>query len=85
MLIGSSCALTNNVLANFKLFGMNMFDLFDFVSSNILLPTGGILLAVFVGWVWGPERSPALSNNGTLTNAPTARVVFSCCAMCRRC
>lgn len=77
MLIGSSCALTNNVLANFKLFGLNMFDLFDFVSSNLLLPIGGILIALFVGWVWGLDKlTKALSNDGTLTNAKTARAVF---------
>jgi len=77
MVIGSSCALTNNVLAHFKLFGMNMFDLFDFVSSNLLLPIGGILIALFVGWVWGIDRfAQALSNNGTLTNAKTSRAVF---------
>jgi NSS family neurotransmitter:Na+ symporter len=77
MLLGSTCALTNNVLASFKLFGMNMFDLFDFVSSNVLLPLGGILLAIFVGWVWGGDRfSQALSNQGTLHNQATIRVVF---------
>ncbi len=77
MLLGSSCALTNNVLAEFKLFGMNMFDLFDFVSSNVLLPLGGILLAVFVGWVWGADKfGQALSNQGTLTNRTTIRIVF---------
>lgn len=77
MLLGSSCALTNNVLADFKLFGMNMFDLFDFVSSNVLLPLGGILLAVFVGWVWGADKfGQALSNQGTLGNRTTIRIVF---------
>ncbi|WP_332856683.1 sodium-dependent transporter [Duganella sp. S19_KUP01_CR8] len=77
MLLGSSCALTNNVLAEFKLFGMNMFDLFDFVSSNVLLPLGGILLAVFVGWVWGADKfSQALSNQGALSNRATIRIVF---------
>ncbi|RFP07934.1 MULTISPECIES: sodium-dependent transporter [unclassified Duganella] len=77
MLLGSSCALTNNVLANFKLFGMNMFDLFDFVSSNVLLPLGGILLAVFVGWVWGADKfGQALSNQGTLANRSTIRIIF---------
>jgi len=77
MLLGSTCALTNNVLADFKLFGMNMFDLFDFVSSNVLLPLGGILLAVFVGWVWGADKfGQALSNQGTLGNRATIRVVF---------
>lgn len=77
MLIGSSCALTNNVLANFKLFGMNMFDLFDFVSSNLLLPIGGILISLFVGWIWGVDKfAQALSNNGALANAQTSRAVF---------
>ncbi len=77
MLLGSSCALTNNVLADFKLFGMNMFDLFDFVSSNVLLPLGGILLAVFVGWVWGADKfNRALSNQGALDNRTTIRIVF---------
>lgn len=77
MLLGSSCALTNSVLADFKLFGMNMFDLFDFVSSNVLLPLGGILLAVFVGWVWGADKfNQALSNQGKISNRATARMVF---------
>jgi NSS family neurotransmitter:Na+ symporter len=77
MLLGSTCALTNNVLADFKLFGMNMFDLFDFVSSNVLLPLGGISLALFVGWAWGADKfTQALSNHGALANGVTARMVF---------
>jgi len=77
MLLGSSCALTNSVLADFKLFGMNMFDLFDFVSSNVLLPLGGILLAVFVGWVWGADKfNQALSNQGKISNRATTSMVF---------
>jgi NSS family neurotransmitter:Na+ symporter len=77
MLFGSTCALTNNVLADFKLFGMNMFDLFDFVSSNVLLPIGGIALALYVSWVWGADQfARALSNDGTLENHNTARVVI---------
>ncbi|MEX2367543.1 MAG: sodium-dependent transporter, partial [Pseudohongiellaceae bacterium] len=27
------------------------FDLFDYMSSNVLLPLGGLLTAVFVGWI----------------------------------
>jgi NSS family neurotransmitter:Na+ symporter len=77
VVLGSSCALTNSVLADFKLFGMNMFDLFDFASSNVLLPLGGILLALFVGWVWGRDNfQRALSNQGALSNATVTGVVF---------
>ena len=28
-----------------------MFDAFDYFSSNILLPVGGLLISVFTGWV----------------------------------
>ena len=77
MVLGSSCALTNSTLASFNLFGMNMFDLFDFASSNVLLPLGGILLAVFVGWVWGKDKfQQALSNQGALRNHVTVSAVF---------
>ena len=77
VVLGSSCALTNSTLANFKLFGMNMFDLFDFASSNVLLPLGGILLALFVGWVWGKDNFlQALSNHGALGNGAIASMVF---------
>ncbi|GIZ50162.1 sodium-dependent transporter [Noviherbaspirillum aridicola] len=74
---GSVCALSGSLLADAKLFGLNMFDLFDFVSSNIILPVGGILIALFVGWVWGFERLwQSVSNNGQLANAGLARLVF---------
>ena len=52
-LIGAPAALSQGVLAETKLFGMNPFDLFDFLSSNVLLPVGGILICLFVGWVYG--------------------------------
>lgn len=74
---GAACALTNSALAGVKLFGLNIFDLFDFVSSNIILPAGGICVALFIGWVWGLDRfKEALSNHGHLRNEGLARAVF---------
>ena len=35
----------------------NLFDWFDFVSSAILMPIGGILIAIFVGYVLDKEVS----------------------------
>lgn len=76
-LAGSTCALTNSTLAEFKLVGMTMFDLFDFLSSNLLLPLGGILICLFAGWVWGEERLlQALSNRGTLANQRLVGILF---------
>ena len=75
--LGAPAALSQGVGAKIKLFGMNAFDLFDFISSNVLLPLGGILICLFVGWVYGkPETRRQLSNDGTLRNAAMVNAVF---------
>lgn len=37
------------------LFEKNFFDSFDWLASNVLLPLGGLLVAIFVGWAM-PEQ-----------------------------
>ena len=37
-----------------SLFGA-MFDLFDYLTANVLLPIGGILISIYVGWVLMPS------------------------------
>jgi len=77
-LVGSLCALSNSTLANFKLFGMTAFDFCDYTTSNILLPLGGLLIAIFVGWVWGwPKFKETLSNEGKLKNEGLLKVIFN--------
>ncbi len=39
------------VLGDVKVLGKNFFDLFDFASSNVLLPLGGIAIALVAGWL----------------------------------
>jgi len=76
-LVGSTCALSNSSMSGFKLFGMTMFDLFDFMTSNIMLPVGGIGLCLFTGWVWGFGRFKAeLSNQGALANGGLLKTLF---------
>ncbi len=48
--VGIFCALSFGPFADVKFFGMNLFDLFDYVSSNIFLPVGGMFIAIFTGW-----------------------------------
>lgn len=45
------CSLSFGPLAGVKPFGQTFFNLFDYVSSNLLLPLGGMLVSIFVGWV----------------------------------
>lgn len=51
MVLGSVCALSFGVLSGFKVFGLTAFDLFDYITSNIVLPIGGMAFSLFVGWV----------------------------------
>jgi neurotransmitter:Na+ symporter, NSS family len=75
---GVPAALSNNLMANVKLFGKTFFDLYDFGSSNILLPVGGLFLAIYAGWVWGlPRFKDALSNHGLIKNESISTVLFN--------
>lgn len=67
-IIGLTATLsTTPYLADFKpLMGKTMFDLFDFASSNILLPVGGIFICLFVGWRLGKRAILDEASNGGL-------------------
>jgi len=76
-LIGSTAALSSSSLAGIKPFGMTFFDLYDFATSNLLLPLGGFFICLFVGWVWGVGKArEALSNSGVLNNQKVITVFF---------
>ncbi len=51
VVLGSLCALSFGPLADLTVCGKTIFDIFDFCSSNILLPLGGIFISLYVGWV----------------------------------
>jgi NSS family neurotransmitter:Na+ symporter len=71
--IGTLATLSVNsssVIGNIKIFGYVFFDLFDKMSSNILMPIGGLLTAIFVGYFIRKDAlKNELMNNGTLNNA----------------
>lgn len=74
-LLGSTATLSNSILANVTVFGMNFFDFFDFTTSNVLLPLGGIFIALFVGWQWGKGNVyQEISNNGKIANEGLADI-----------
>ena len=50
IVLGVACSLSMGVWNDFRIFGMCLFDLFDFISAKIILPLGGILICLFVGW-----------------------------------
>jgi len=72
--VGALATLSTSVLSETLVFGRTFFDLFDFLSSNIVLPVGGILICLFVGWKLGPKAiADEASNGGSLRNAAVLR------------
>ncbi|MFD1039983.1 sodium-dependent transporter [Virgibacillus byunsanensis] len=47
---GIPAALSSSSLADFKIFNLTVFDATDFLVSNILLPGGCLLIALFIGF-----------------------------------
>ena len=54
-LLGIACLLSLNLWSGFKVFDLGILDLFDYVTANVLLPIGGVLIAIFVGWILTPS------------------------------
>lgn len=50
-LLGLVTVFSFNEWAHIKFFGKTLFGLLDFLTSNIMLPLGGLLIIVFAGWV----------------------------------
>ncbi|MCF7808518.1 MAG: sodium-dependent transporter [Candidatus Marinimicrobia bacterium] len=63
-LLGIPSALSFNVMSGVTFFDLNFFDLIDFIASNILLPFGGLMIAVFAGWVWSRTEMMAAAKEG---------------------
>lgn len=52
--LGVTSVLSFNHLASFQpavLLNKTPFDFLDFITSNIMLPLGGLFIAIFVGWI----------------------------------
>ena len=65
--LGALCSLSQGILADWKVFGKNIFDLFDFASANVLMLIGGLLVVLFVGWKLGRHViHDELTNSGKL-------------------
>lgn len=63
-LIGIPSVLSFNLMQDSKIFGLTFFDIADYLSSNIMLPLGGMLIAIFVGYVWNTDKMLAELERG---------------------
>ncbi|MBR5101965.1 MAG: sodium-dependent transporter, partial [Muribaculaceae bacterium] len=78
IVIGAVCALSFGVLNHLKVAGLTIFELCDYICSNIFMPIGGIAFAVFVGWYLDRKLVlDQLTNGGTL-RSPMAKPLLTC-------
>jgi len=56
-LLGIACLLSLNEWSGFTVFGKGILDLFDYLTANVLLPLGGVFIAIFAGWVLDEQVS----------------------------
>lgn len=67
-LVGIPASLSQGVWSGIHLIGnRGFFDTYDFIASNVLLPLGGLLLCIFVGWIWKREVcTDEITNDGKI-------------------
>jgi NSS family neurotransmitter:Na+ symporter len=50
IVLGCICSLSQGTLSGIKLFGNNIFDFFDIISSDVLITVGSLIMVLFAGW-----------------------------------
>lgn len=75
--LSTLCSLSQGVLSDFKIAGMNLFDFLDTVATNYMLPIVAILTCIYLGW-FAPKQffRKELSNHGTLSGTFIPAIMF---------
>lgn len=55
-IIGICCTLSFGPLKNFTIFGLTIFEMMNYVSANIFLTFGALLIVLFTGWKFGIKK-----------------------------
>lgn len=76
-ILSSLCSLSQGCLSEFKIAGFTLFDLFDNVATNIMLPIASILVCIYMGWI-APKSffKNQLTNQGTVKSHVFKIVLF---------
>ena len=57
--LGVFCTLSSasdGLLGGFTIFGMTIFELFDYTTANIMLTFGALFIVIYVGWFFGRKK-----------------------------
>lgn len=78
LLFGTFCCWSFGPIKDYTIMGMTFFDIFNYVSSDIFLPIGGVCISYFVGWIL-PRTTfvNEITNNGTLSHKIVNILLFA--------
>ena len=55
--VGLGTVFSFNIASDIKLFDKTFFDLLDYLTANIMLPLGGLFIALFAGWLMAKQST----------------------------
>ncbi len=55
-LLGLATVFSFNIWSDVKVFDKTIFDLLDFATTNVMLPLGGLLIALFASWTMSKTK-----------------------------
>jgi len=65
--LGLLTVLSTGKLDGIRIMNKNLFELLEFLTSNIMLPLGGLFIVIFIGWYYNRNKTyRELTNNGHL-------------------
>lgn len=67
VLAATACSLSFGPWSEYTCMGMGVFEWFDFLTAKFMMPIGGLLITIFVGWYMKKELvTEQLTNGGAL-------------------
>ena len=84
--IGTFCSLSLGAVDGLTLFGKPLFDVFDFVTGQVMLPVGGFFTCLFIGW-YVPKKlvRDEFTNWGTVSGRLFTLYLFCVRVVCPVC
>ncbi len=68
--LGIITVLSMGALSGITIGGKNIFGILEYLTSNIMLPAGGLFIVLFIGWFFSRSQTRSeLTNNGQKNSA----------------
>lgn len=77
LIFGFACSLSFGPWKEYTIFGLTIFDVFDSTTAKIIMPLGGLIITIFVGWHMNRQMvMDELTNRGHLSALAARTILF---------